>query len=740
VIKGEIMKGIFSILFALVLVVSLGLVTAAPVLATGHIIHVPGDYPTIQAAIDAASDGDTVIVAAGTYNENVVIDKSLTLQGAQAGVDARTRTGAETIIKPNGGIGISIRTADGRVTAIDGLTVDGAENGMGTPDAVMGADIIIKNVRVLNSKTFGISPTFTLKTTVEYCYVEDGTQAINAGALDPFPPTVATFRNNEIVNAEFGITGYLKDSLIEGNLIKNFAKGGTGISGQFLNTTITNNTITGYVKGAALSFESHYARSLSENVTVEGNTFTGNNLGVYVFNTQTTLSGITVNFNNIAGNSRYGVWNQGGQTLNATKNWWGDASGPGGVGPGNGNAVSTKVLYSPWLGAEVGTAPMTWGVDPTSLIQDAINAADPGDTIVVTDGEYQQDLNIDKSLTLKSTSGYEGTTIIGSVSIGLHANTVYFGGNKTGFTIDANGGDFAIWLSGNNGSKVTISQNILTGAAAGITTQNSPLNNSTITVDYNRICKNNYGIYLESVAGSSSVLINHNSLAQSDGYGLYVKNSTITIDATNNWWGDASGPSGGVADPVTTRIANGTGVAVSGNVHFDPWLTAYLCTLTISSIGGGAVVMPGEGTFTYDSGTVVQLIATTSSFFYQFDKWTGDVRNVVNVNAAATNVTMNDDYSITANFKGLWECFIATAVYGTPTAKEIDILREFRDTVMLPNSLGVRLVSFYYKTSPPIARFISQHELLRAVVRVGFVDPIVKILTWTHNLWSGRGS
>jgi nitrous oxidase accessory protein NosD len=733
-------KKIFGILFAMVLVVSLELVTAVPVLTAGHIIHVPGDYPTIQGAIDAASDGDTVIVAAGVYNENVVINKSLTLQGAQARVDARTRSGAETIIKPNGGTGISVVTADGRVVVIDGLTVQNTHNGIGNPNPVMAADITIRNVRVLNSENFGISITFTTRLTIEYCYVEGATDAINGGALDPFPPTVATFRNNEIVNAQFGITGYLKDSLIEGNLIRNFVKAGTGISGQFLDTEIKNNTVTGYVKGSALSFGSHYGRSLSENVTVESNTFTGNNLGIYVFKTQTKLTGITVNFNNIAGNSRYGVWNEGGQTLNATKNWWGDASGPRGVGRGHGDAISTKVLYSPWLGAEVSTKPMTWGVDPTSSIQSAIDAADPGDTITVTEGEYKQDLNIDKSLTLKSAGGYEVTTIIGSVSIELHAGTVFFGGNDTGFTIDADGGDFAIWLSIDSGSKVTISQNVLTGATAGITTRNSPVNNSTITIKDNKIYETNYGIYLETVAGGSTMLINSNSLAGNSNYGLYVKNSTLTIDATNNWWGHASGPSGGVTDPVTARIANGTGVAVSGNVHFDPWLTAYLCTLTISSTGGGAVVMPGEGTFTYDSGTMVQLIATTSSFFYQFDKWTGDVRNVINVNAAATNITMNSDYSITANFKGFWECFIATAVYGTPTAKEIDILREFRDTVLLPNSLGVRFVSLYYKISPPIAMLISQHEVLRTVVRVGFVDPIVKILTWSHDLWSTRGS
>lgn len=81
-------------------------------------------------------------------------------------------------------------------------------------------------------------------------------------------------------------------------------------------------------------------------------------------------------------------------------------------------------------------------------------------------------------------------------------------------------------------------------------------------------------------------------------------------------------------------------------------------------------------------------------------------------------------------------CFIATAAYGTDTAKELDILREFRDEILLPNSLGTKFISLYYRASPPIADFISQNEALRTMVRVSFVDPIVKILTWTHNLWS----
>jgi hypothetical protein len=81
-------------------------------------------------------------------------------------------------------------------------------------------------------------------------------------------------------------------------------------------------------------------------------------------------------------------------------------------------------------------------------------------------------------------------------------------------------------------------------------------------------------------------------------------------------------------------------------------------------------------------------------------------------------------------------CFIATAAYGTDTAQEIDILREFRDEVLLPNSLGAEFVSLYYTFSPPIAGFISEHDILRTVVREGFVDPVVDILDSSHNLWS----
>jgi len=69
-------------------------------------------------------------------------------------------------------------------------------------------------------------------------------------------------------------------------------------------------------------------------------------------------------------------------------------------------------------------------------------------------------------------------------------------------------------------------------------------------------------------------------------------------------------------------------------------------------------------------------------------------------------------------------CFIATAAYGTPMAEEIEILREFRDEYVLTNPLGQALVDLYYKVSPPIAEFITEHPSLKPIVRVGLLPAV----------------
>ena len=80
-------------------------------------------------------------------------------------------------------------------------------------------------------------------------------------------------------------------------------------------------------------------------------------------------------------------------------------------------------------------------------------------------------------------------------------------------------------------------------------------------------------------------------------------------------------------------------------------------------------------------------------------------------------------------------CFIATAAYGTSTAEEIDVLRTFRDNVLLESGLGSQLVEWYYQTSPPVADFISEYTLLKTLVRELLVDPIASLVEATESLW-----
>ena len=77
--------------------------------------------------------------------------------------------------------------------------------------------------------------------------------------------------------------------------------------------------------------------------------------------------------------------------------------------------------------------------------------------------------------------------------------------------------------------------------------------------------------------------------------------------------------------------------------------------LIVCSTEGGQVTAPGEATFTYGKGTVVNLVAQTQEG-YRFINWIGDVGAIDNINAATTIITMDGDYSIVANFAPeIWE-------------------------------------------------------------------------------------
>ncbi len=85
-------------------------------------------------------------------------------------------------------------------------------------------------------------------------------------------------------------------------------------------------------------------------------------------------------------------------------------------------------------------------------------------------------------------------------------------------------------------------------------------------------------------------------------------------------------------------------------------------------------------------------------------------------------------------------CFIATAAYGTPAARQIDVLRRFRDEYMQTISPGKAFIRFYYDNSPPVAAFISEYEVLRIVIREGLVEPAVKVVELTEYYWSDKAS
>jgi polyhydroxybutyrate depolymerase len=198
---------------------------------------------------------------------------------------------------------------------------------------------------------------------------------------------------------------------------------------------------------------------------------------------------------------------------------------------------------------------------------------------------------------------------------------------------------------------------------------------------------------------------------------------------------------------------------IDGSAYIWKHLPPQKCLLAIRSSLGGSVATPGtttfanvrsDGNYTYFyQGTgsyMVTLVATPAISSWEFVSWTGDVSTISNVTAATTNVTItpNRDYEITANFdvKSVIPtpppsggCFIATAAYGTPTAHQLDVLREFRDDVLLKSTVGSRLVELYYKVSPPIANFISAHSFARTLVRELLVDPIVWLAETTRDIW-----
>jgi len=364
-------------------------------------------FTTIQSAVDAANAGDTINVAAGEYNENITVNKLLTLLGPNTDVNPVTAgRGTEAII--NGG-----ETGDAVTISSDDVTIKGFEITSGTSGIVAGArsgleisnNIIHHNINPVDQQGCGITiwaaagpcNNNLIENNVVY---SNERQGIFIGTNEAESNSTGnTVRGNKVYDN--GTDGY--DSF---GIQLNYASG----------NTIENNEVYGHTYTSVSWLASGiYLYNANDN-NIVGNSIHDNNDGICQWIPDGTVQALEDNeahFNNIVDNTGSGIGNFTTEApINATNNWWGSANGPEHAGNtfnvgAQGDAVSDNVDYVPWLNAAYPTgtsfAPVTTDEDPVgeySSIQAAIDGV-TGTTISCAAGTYTEAIVIDKPLTLR---------------------------------------------------------------------------------------------------------------------------------------------------------------------------------------------------------------------------------------------------------------------------------------------------------------------------------------------------
>jgi parallel beta-helix repeat protein len=223
-------------------------------------IHVPADQPTIQAAINVASDGDTVLVAPGTYTENInFAGKAITVRSSNGAkvtiIDGAQKNSVVTfnhsetkksVLKgftiQNGlavageGGGIAVESSSPTI-ANNTITHNAACNGIGIA-IDFGSPIVQKNKIIFN--------------VVQTCTGGIGGGGISIGGAASAQILGNTISDNSIPNADGGgISLFAAGTpLIQGNLIRRNQTGGSGggivlfnqSDANIIDNVITNNT------------------------------------------------------------------------------------------------------------------------------------------------------------------------------------------------------------------------------------------------------------------------------------------------------------------------------------------------------------------------------------------------------------------------------------------------------------------------------------------------------------------
>jgi hypothetical protein len=258
-----------------------------------------------------------------------------------------------------------------------------------------------------------------------------------------------------------------------------------------------------------------------------------------------------------------------------------------------------------------------------------VNAAS---TTITMNGDYSVTANFEElaeyDLTSSSTTG-------GSVTLPGEGTFTYYDGTLVNLVATANSGYYFVNWTGDVGTIANVN---------APTTTVTMYDNHSVTANFEQAPPGKVALTTSSTAGGSVT-------TPGEGAFLYDVETVVSLVATPasgyefvNWTGDV--------DTIANVNAASTTITMNGDYSITANFvrTVIQYDLTISSTHGGSVTMPGEGTFAYDEGTVVNLEAVKESCCWRFVNWTGDVGTVANVNAASTTITMNGDYTITASF------------------------------------------------------------------------------------------